>query len=213
MIQVRGLTKTYGATRVLDGVDLDVEAGEVLLLLGTNGAGKSTLFRCLLGIEGYAGEVRVGGLDPLRHGRSARARIGYMPQSDGLHADLTAAETLDFYADLRGVDRAEGRRLLDEVGLSEAAELRVDELSGGMRQRLAFAVSLLGDPPVMLLDEPTSSLDGWSRELLMEKVRELAASGKTIVLSTHAERLPLRDVGRRQVLRGGRLVADTGGGA
>lgn len=211
MIQVRGLTKSYGATRVLDGVDLDVEKGEVLLLLGTNGAGKSTLFRCLLGIEGYDGEIRIDGVDPLQDGRSTRSRIGYMPQSDGLHADLTAAETLEFYADLRGVDRAEGRRLLDEVGLGEAAGLRVDELSGGMRQRLAFAVSLLGDPPLLLLDEPTSSLDGWSRELLIERVRELAGSGRTVILSTHAERVPLRDLGRCRVLREGRLVAETGG--
>lgn len=211
MIQVRGLTKSYGATRVLDGVDLDVEGGEVLLLLGTNGAGKSTLFRCLLGIEGYGGDIRVDGLDPLEDGRATRSRIGYMPQSDGLHADLTAAETLDFYADLRGVDRAEGRGLLDEVGLADAADLRVAELSGGMRQRLAFAISLLGDPPVLLLDEPTSSLDGWSRDLLMDRVRSLAGSGKAVVLSTHAEGLPLRDLGRRRVLRDGRLLDEAGG--
>jgi len=210
MIQVRDLSKSYGPTRVLDGVDLDVGAGEVLVLLGTNGAGKSTLFRCLLGVESYAGTISVNGNDPLEKGRSVRQCIGYMPQSDGLHTDLTARETLDFYAGLRGADTGDGARLLDEVGLAEAADLRVDELSGGMRQRLAFAIALLGDPPVLLLDEPTSSLDGWSRELLVERVRELAAAGKTILLSTHAERLPLEGLGQRRTLRNGRLEGETG---
>jgi heme ABC exporter ATP-binding subunit CcmA len=211
MIRIEGLTKDYGATRVLAGVDLELEAGEVLLLLGTNGAGKSTLFRCLLGLVDYEGSVRVDGLDPLEEGRAVRQRIGYMPQSAGLHGDLTVVETLDFYSDLRTVPRDEGHRLLQEVGLEEASDVRVDELSGGMRQRLAFAVALLGDPPVLLLDEPTASLDGWSRELLVERVRELAVRGKAVLLATHAEKLPLEDVGRQHTLRDGRLLADAGG--
>lgn len=207
MIETRGLSKAYGATPVLDRIDLQVDRGEVLLLLGCNGSGKSTMFRCILGLEAYAGQIRVDGLDPLRDGKEVRSRVGYMPQSDGLHSDLTVAETLAFYAALRGVDDASAGSLLAEVRLVEAAGSRVDEISGGMRQRLAFAVALLGDPPVLLLDEPTASLDGWSREVLVERVRELAGRGKAVLLATHAEHRPLREIGRARFLRDGRLVA------
>lgn len=206
MIRVEGVSKSFGPTRVLDGVDLDVEGGEVVLLLGANGAGKSTLFRCLLGLLPYEGSIEVEGFDPLRQGPEVRRRIGYMPQRDGLHGDLTVTETLDFYGELRDVPRARRRSLLTETRLTEAADAKVDELSGGMRQRLAFALALLDDPPVLLLDEPTASLDGWSRGYLIDQVARLAERGKAIVLSTHAEQRSVRSVGRPLTLRGGRLI-------
>ena len=208
MINIKGLTKSYGSMRVLDGVDLDVQAGEIVLLLGANGAGKSTLFRCLMGITPYAGRIRVDGLDPLIDGRAVRARIGYMPQDDGLQADMSVNETLRFFGSLRDVGEDRQQQLLHEVRLEESAEARVDELSGGMRQRLALALALLSDPPILLMDEPTASLDGWSRDLLIGRVSELAAAGKAVLLSTHAEHQLLREKARSALLRNGRLVTD-----
>jgi ABC-type multidrug transport system ATPase subunit len=205
MIAVRDLTKDYGRLRALDGVSLDVAAGEVALLLGPNGAGKSTLLRCLLGVTAYRGTIRVAGLDPLAQGKALRRRAGYMPQAGSLHLDLTVGETVAFYGALRGVPAARGRRLLAELDLAERERDRVGELSGGLRQRLGFALALLSAPPVLLLDEPTSSLDAASRDLLAATLRDLAAAGTAVLLSTHTPE-GLAGVGDRALrLAGGRL--------
>jgi ABC-type multidrug transport system ATPase subunit len=185
VIAVRDLTKDYGRLRALDGVSFTVDPGEVMLLLGPNGAGKSTLLRCLLGVTAYRGSIHVAGLDPLSQGKALRHRVGYMPQAGSLHLDLTVDETVAFYAALRRLPAARGRRLLAELGLAGRERHRVGELSGGMRQRLGFALALLSAPPVLLLDEPTSGLDAGSRDLLAAKVRALAAAGTTVLLSTH----------------------------
>lgn len=205
MIRLRDVVKTFGTRRVLDGVDLDLAAGEVVLLLGANGAGKTTLLRCILGIIPYAGSIDVGGHDALAEGRAVRRLVGYMPQSDGLHGDLTVLETLRFHAALRAVATPPIDALLQASRLTDAADVRVDEISGGMRQRLGFALALLGDPPVLLLDEPTTSLDGWSREFLVERVAALAAEGKTVLLSTHTQHPTLLRIGRTVFLDGGRI--------
>lgn len=205
MIRIEGLAKTYGATVVLRDLSLTAEAGEVVLLLGANGAGKSTLFRCILGLTGYTGRIAVDGLDPLRRGPEVRRRIGYMPQDDGLHADLTVESTLEFYAQLRDETEERTARLLAEARLEDARQMRVDEISGGMRQRLAFALAQIGDPSLLLLDEPTASLDGLSREHLLERLQRLADAGKTVFLSTHADHVALAGVGRALTLRDGKL--------
>jgi ABC-type multidrug transport system ATPase subunit len=186
MIQVENLRKTYGPRLVLDGVSFDVSPGELVLLLGGNGTGKSTLLRCLLGLVSYAGVVRIAGFDPLRQACEARRRVGYMPQSFALHLNLTVADTLWFHSALRGVAPERARALLGDVHLADTLNTVVGSLSGGMRQRLQFAIALLDDPPVLLLDEPTASLDDWSRDFLVRRLRELADAGKTILLSTHA---------------------------
>ncbi len=206
MIEIQGLTKRFGSNTVLDSIDLRVGTGEVLLLLGANGAGKSTLFRCILGLVTYSGHVRVDGLDPLRDGKEVRRRIGYMAQAVGLYNDLTVDETLDFHTSLRDADPESAERLLTEARLTDARGLRIDEISGGMRQRLAFALAVLSDPAVLLLDEPTSSLDGWSRRYLGDRITELAAAGKTILVSTHAEHTALGRLGRPVTLEDGRLT-------
>jgi Cu-processing system ATP-binding protein len=204
MIQVEALYQAYGPFPVLDGVTFEARRGELLLLLGGNGAGKSTLLRCLLGLVPYQGSIAIDGLDPLRQGRLVRRRIGYMPQGIALHLDLTVEETLRFYSELRGAPVARADSLLAEVELQDKIEARVGELSGGMRQRLQFALALLDDPPILLLDEPTASLDDWSRELLTRRARELADRGKAVLLSTHA-RVELQAVADRAlVLTGGR---------
>jgi ABC-type multidrug transport system ATPase subunit len=186
MISVERLSKAFGSNLVLDEVSFEVAPGELALLLGGNGAGKSTLLRCLLGLVAYRGSLRVAGVDPATDGREARRRIGYMPQGIALHFDLTVAETLRFYSELRRVEAARAQELLAEVELTDKIGALVGELSGGMRQRLHFALALLDDPAVLLLDEPTASLDDASRELLVGRLGALARSGKTILVSTHA---------------------------
>jgi ABC-type multidrug transport system ATPase subunit len=178
----------------------------MLLVLGANGAGKSTLLRCLLGILPYEGSIRVDGLDPLVDGPEVRRRIGYMPQSGGLYPDLSVRETLRFFSELRGASFERARELLEEARLGEALDAKVGSLSGGMSQRLGFALALVSDPPILLLDEPTASLDGASRERVLAKLAELKAGGKTILLSTHSRRRPLSMASRAVTVREGRIA-------
>jgi ABC-type multidrug transport system ATPase subunit len=207
MIHVKNLTKRFGRVTALERVHLDVARGETLLLLGANGAGKSTLLRCLLGILAYEGTIRIDGLDPLANGREVRRRIGYMPQSGGLYGDLSVRETLRFFSRLRAVSEESARELLDEVRLGYAIDAKVSDLSGGMAQRLAFALALLGNPAVLLLDEPTASLDAASRERVLSKLSELKAKGTTIVLSTHSQRGHITMASRAVAVEEGRIVA------
>jgi ABC-type multidrug transport system ATPase subunit len=220
MIHVERLVQSYGRTPVLRGVDLTVARGETVLLLGANGAGKSTLFRCLLGTVAYGGEVLVDGLDPLRDGREVRRRIGYLPQSDGLQGDSSVAACARFAAELRGLPRTAGDDAVRQARLVDVAERRIDELSGGMRRRLAFALARLGDPPILLLDEPTAGLDGESREELAACLSE-AGRDRTILLATHLPDEHRERASRELWLEGGRVApepmavasASNGGGA
>jgi ABC-type multidrug transport system ATPase subunit len=207
MIEVLGLSRWYGRLAALSDVSFAVVPGEVVALLGGNGAGKSTLLRCLLGLSPYEGTIRVDGLDPGRDGREVRRRIGYLPQTTGLHLDVTVEETLRLYCGLRRLPLEPGRELVAEMGLADRLEVAVGELSGGMRQRLGFALARLGDPPVLLLDEPSASLDAASRDLLVAKVGDLADAGKTILLSTHSQHELLPVAHRSLVLEEGRLAA------
>jgi Cu-processing system permease protein len=167
-------------------VSLEVRPGRITLLLGPNGAGKSTLLRAVLGIERCEGEVRVDGFDAAAQGRQVRARIGYLPQHGGLAPDLTVAETLSFFAALRGVPVDRCAALIDEADLRGHETARAGELSGGLRQRLGFAVALIGQPPILVLDEPSASLDVASRQWLAGRLRRLADAGRTVLVSTHA---------------------------
>jgi ABC-type multidrug transport system ATPase subunit len=207
MIEVHGLTRWYGRLAALSDVSFEVEPGEVVALLGGNGAGKSTLLRCLLGLSPYDGAIRVDGLDPSRDGRAVRRCIGYLPQTTGLHLDLTVDQTLRLYCGLRRLPLEPGRELVAEMGLGDRFDVPVGELSGGMRQRLGFALARLGDPPVLLLDEPSASLDAASRDLLVAKLAELAEAGKTVLLSTHSQHELLPVAHRSLVLEEGRLAA------
>jgi ABC-type multidrug transport system ATPase subunit/ABC-type transport system involved in multi-copper enzyme maturation permease subunit len=206
MIQIRNLTKRYGRREALANVSTTLVPGEITLLLGANGAGKSTLLRCLLGITSFDGEIAVNGLDPLRDGRTVRAMIGYMPQTGGLHADLTVLETMHLYAGIRRAPVERGEKLLAEAGLTPQLETRVGELSGGMRQRLGFALALLTDPRILVLDEPSASLDAASRRWLAERLRQVADEGRTVLISTHAGQELLEIGDRRLILEEGRVV-------
>jgi len=187
MIAIEELRKRYGDVVALDGVSLTVEEGESLGLVGTNGAGKTTLFRLLVGHETPdSGRVRVAGVDPTA-GVRVRERVGYLPESAGFQPALTGREVLAFHAEMRG-GGADSRvdTLLGVVGLADAADRPVGGYSNGMNRRLGLATALLGDPDVLLLDEPTAGLDpggvaAFNR--VVDRVRE--ERDVTVVLSTH----------------------------
>ncbi len=186
MIRVEGLTKAYGAVRAVNGLDLAVQAGEVVALLGPNGAGKSTTLKVLVGlVRPSGGRVLLGGLDPARDPRAARRLVGYLPQRVDFHDNLSAFEVLAFFARLRGVAADTLAPLLARVGLATAAHRRTDGFSGGMLQRLGLAIALLGDPPILILDEPTVGLDPEGALLFKEIIRERHAAGATVLVSSH----------------------------
>jgi ABC-2 type transport system ATP-binding protein/nitrous oxidase accessory protein len=185
MLTATSVGKRYGRLTAIDGVSVEAGAGEVVALVGPNGAGKSTLLKCIVGLIRYEGQILVGGIDVARHGKRARRLIGYLPQQPALHHELRVRETALFYAELRGVGVESAQRAVAEAGLADHAEKPVGALSGGMRQRLALALALLGDPPLLLLDEPAASLDVAAQLELRTLVQEQRAKGKTILLSTH----------------------------
>ena len=169
---------------ILDGINLAVDAGESVALVGPNGSGKTSILRCLLGLVPFTGTATIGGHDVVRDPVQARTRVGYVPQKAAF-GDASARETLAFVARLRGLAPARATALLAEVSLAAHADDRVRTFSGGMQQRLAVAVALLGDPPVLLLDEPSASLDQDGQETFRRLVARLRRHGRTLVLASH----------------------------
>ncbi|MBK6767775.1 MAG: ABC transporter ATP-binding protein [Ardenticatenales bacterium] len=185
MIFAQDLTVRLGGTTVLDGLALDVPAGGGLALWGTNGAGKTTALRAMLGLLPFGGTVRLGGHDVRRDGRSARAQVGYVPQQLAFWDDLGTLECLQWLARLRRAPIERAAELLERVSLAEHGRKRIGELSGGMKQRMALAAALLGDPPILLLDEPTANLDAAGRADLLALLADLRGAGKTLLVTTH----------------------------
>ncbi len=185
MLTVREARKRYGANTALDGVSLELGSGSVLAVIGANGAGKTTLLKCIVGLLKFEGQVLIDGIDISRKGKEARRLIGYVPQQPALHGDLSVRETAVFYADLKGVSQGRAREVVEWVGLGDHTEKRTDALSGGMRQRLALALAMLANPPLLVLDEPASGLDVSARLELRRLVQEQRKLGKAIILSTH----------------------------
>lgn len=185
MISVDRLSKWYEDYLALNDISLYISAGELIIFLGANGSGKSTLFKCLAGITDFDGSISVNNYDPIREGKIVRQHIGFMAQFCGLHPDLTIEETLKFYSSLRKGNLDDTFLLLDRAGLSGKRFDKISSLSGGMKQRLQFVVALIGNPEILLLDEPLASLDMDSAKLLSSWIRELKQSGKTILISTH----------------------------
>ena len=206
MIRYEQFTKRFGAITAVEGLDLAVGDGETLALIGPNGSGKTTTLKAALGlVRPTAGRVLVDGLDVSRDGRVTRARIGYLPQRLTFPDGMTAWEVLRFFARLRGVEPQ--LRLLERVDLLDAADRDVNGFSGGMRQRLGIAVALIGDPRVLVLDEPTASLDPSGALAVRDMVHAIRAEGTAVLLSSHdlAEVAALAD--RVGVFVGGRLGA------
>jgi heme exporter protein A len=209
MIETRALTKSFGLQPVLRGVDLAVAAGEFVALMGPNGAGKTTLLRILSSLARPSfGAVRVAGLSLPAEADRARRRLGVIAHLPLLYGDLTAEENLRFYARLYGLIDP-GRRiaaLLERVGLAARRRDLVRTFSRGMQQRLAIARGLLHDPDVLLLDEPYTGLDPAGAALLDDVVRERAAQGTTILMTTHDLAHGFALAGRSVILARGRVA-------
>lgn len=208
-IETRGLRKSFGEHVVLDGIDLQVAEGSVFALLGPNGAGKTTMVQILSTlITPTGGTARIAGHDLLREPDAVRAAIGVTGQFSAVDGLLTGEENLLLMADLRHLNRADGRKraaaLLERFDLAGAARQRPATYSGGMRRRLDLAMTLMGDPRLIFLDEPTTGLDPRSRHTMWQIIRELVAGGVTIFLTTQyldeadelADRIALLDHGK-----------------
>jgi ABC-2 type transport system ATP-binding protein len=206
-IVVRGLRKSYGSTVAVAGVDLAVRRGEVFALLGPNGAGKTTTVEIL---EGYrrrdAGEVSVLGVDPAQAGAAWRSRVGIVLQGTGEFDDLTVGEVVRHFAGFYP-SPADPAAVIDQVGLREKVRSRTHSLSGGQKRRLDVALGIVGRPELLFLDEPTTGFDPAARREFWELIRDLSASGTTILLTTHYlhEAEALAD--RVGVIVAGQLVA------
>ncbi len=190
LINARGLTKRFAEFTAVDGIDFHVAAGESFGFLGPNGAGKTSTMRmigCTSPISD--GTLEVMGMNPALHGPQIRARLGVVPQQDSLDTELTVRENLAIYGRYFGLSRAEvGRRadeLLEFAQLTERANDQVEPLSGGMKRRLTIARSLINEPTLLLLDEPTTGLDPQARHLLWDRLYRLKQRGVTLVLTTH----------------------------
>lgn len=208
-IEIRGVRKHYGSVHAVDGIDLRVERGEILGLIGHNGAGKSTLFKMMLGlVPATAGEILVGGAPVQGRGfRAARRHLGYLPENVVLYDNLSGLETLRFFARLKGAPAAQCTEVLERVGLASASHRPVREYSKGMRQRLGFAQALLGAPRVLLLDEPTNGLDPLAIRDFYATLRTLQQGGVTIVITSHILAELQERVDRLAILAAGRLQA------
>ncbi len=208
MISWREVTVRYRGQTILHRVSLQVDAGQKVALVGPNGAGKTTLLKTLVGLVPYEGEVRVGGVDARAYPTRVRRQVGYVPQLLAFPQHLSAAEVVALVQEMRGLP-ADPLPVLQAAGLAPHAGKRVRELSGGMLRRLGVAVSQVGDPPVLVLDEPTSYLDRDAEAWLEGWLR--ASAGRTVVVASHQLRGLDRLVDRVVVVEGGRVVADVPG--
>jgi ABC-2 type transport system ATP-binding protein len=207
-IEVSGLRKAFGTKVVLDGIDLHVPAGTIFSLLGPNGAGKTTTVNILTTlIQADGGSVRVAGHDLIRNAKGVRARIGVTGQFAAVDDLLTGQENLQLMVDLKRADNAVIPGLLERFDLTEAAQKQVVTYSGGMRRKLDLAMTLVGGPRIIFLDEPTTGLDPRSRRTMWDIIRDLVAGGVTIFLTTQYLEEADQLADRIAVLDQGRLVA------
>ncbi|GAB4098997.1 ABC transporter ATP-binding protein [Sinomonas halotolerans] len=190
VISARQLTKAYGDFIAVDGITFDVPAGESFGLLGPNGAGKSTTMRMIGGVtQRTSGRLEIMGLDPERQGPEVRAHLGVVPQQDNLDEELRVRDNLIVYGRYFGLPMSYLKRRADELlafaQLEDKANAKVDSLSGGMKRRLTIARSLVNEPRILLLDEPTTGLDPQARHVLWDRLFRLKEQGVTLVLTTH----------------------------
>jgi len=190
VISAENLTKTYGDVAAVDGISFTVQAGESFGLLGPNGAGKSTTMKMIGGVtRRSAGRLTIMGLDPDTHGPEVRAHLGVVPQQDNLDEELRVRDNLLVYGRYFGLPmsylRPKADELLEFAQLTDKARSKVDALSGGMKRRLTIARSLINEPQILLLDEPTTGLDPQARHILWDRLFRLKEQGVTLILTTH----------------------------
>ena len=212
MIRVEGVRKSYGKLVALDGVSLEVQPGEVYGLLGANGSGKTTLNRCIATLlRADEGTIEVNGHDVVSAGDAARTALGYLAEHPTFYPSLSGEEFLGYVGGLRGLSVAESKvrteRWLSLFELTDAARKRVSGYSQGMARKIALAAALIGEPRVVLLDEPTNGLDPPSVFLFRRVIERLRDEGRTVLLSTHVLPLAERACDRLGVLAGGTLAA------
>jgi ABC-2 type transport system ATP-binding protein len=212
LIEALGLTKDFDDFRAVDSVDLSVQPGEVVALLGPNGAGKTTTIRMLASLLApTSGSARVAGYDVRRNPDEVRARLGLLTEHHGLYTRMRSEEYLDFFGGAyrlpRDVLRQRSSRLLEQFGLAEDRRRRLGEYSKGMRQKLALVRALLHDPPVLLLDEPTSAMDPSSAFQVRARIRQLRQESRAIIVCTHNLKEAEMLADQIAIIRGGRVVA------
>jgi len=209
VISLRDVTKKYSNETVLQNVDLNVQSGECIVLVGHNGAGKTSLLKLMLGLtKPSSGVVEVLGKNPAFSAAVAQGlSLGYLPESVAFYEAMTGREVLSFYAQLKGSNSAECEKLLELVGLGDAAKRRVGTYSKGMRQRLGLAQAMLGNPQLLFLDEPTTGLDPILRQHFYELIDGLQKQGATSIISSHALSEVEARASRFVILKAGVVVA------
>jgi lipooligosaccharide transport system ATP-binding protein len=212
-VVAKGLKKSFDDFEAVKGVDFEVHRGECFGFLGPNGAGKTTTMKMIYGaVIPTSGELTVAGLDVKRHERKIKRRIGVIPQENNLDDELKVKENLLVYGryyDLpRKVALQRADELLEFVQLTEKAESKVEQLSGGMKRRLLIARALINNPEIVVLDEPTTGLDPQARHLVWDRLRELATEGKTLLLTTHYMEEAARLCDRLVIMEGGLIIAE-----
>lgn len=208
MIRIDHVTKRFGRAVAVNDVSLEIPEGDSVALWGANGAGKSTLIRCALGLLRFRGGISIDGRDVRRQGKAARMLVGYVPQELGFYDDLRVAEAIGFFARLKGVRPGSTDDVLGRVGLVGHDRKRIRELSGGMKQRLALAIAMLGDPPVLILDEVTASLDACGRDEFVALLKRLSGAGRTMLFASHRVEEVTTLAKRIVMLDGGKLTGE-----
>lgn len=211
-ISVTGVSKYYGQFPALSDVSFEIGAGESAALWGPNGAGKTTIMRCLLGLTKYQGQIAVAGHDPVSAGQQARSAIGYVPQDLPVQP-MTVGEMVAFIAKLKRAELRDSLDRLSLLGIENQVDKEIRALSGGMRQRLALALALIGNPSILLLDEPTASLDAKGRADLLQLLHRLKRQGMTLIFSSHRPEDVLALADRILMLDGGVLSEEQSPGA
>jgi ABC-type multidrug transport system ATPase subunit len=212
MLMLKGLAKSFGDRRVLDGFDLTVASGESVALLGANGSGKTTTLRCIVGlVQPDRGAITIDGIDLTLDAIAARTRLSYLPQKSAFPVALTVREVLLMVARLRGLGGQGVDREVELCGLAPVADRGVGHLSGGERQRLALAVAFLPPVSLYLFDEPSASLDPAASRILFERARALTREGRTLLFTTHAPTDVRYLATRVALLRDGRIESEASG--
>jgi ABC-type multidrug transport system ATPase subunit len=185
-IDVNSLTKTYNGFTAVNNVSFSIQKGEIFGFLGPNGAGKTTTIKSILDlIHANTGTIKINGIDVRTNGKEAKKYIGYMPEKVAFYDNLTALQNLAFYAELKHASREECLHLIDEFGLGDAVKKRVGTFSKGMVQRLGMARAILGNPPILILDEPSGGLDPRGVVLIRDRILEMKKKGTTVFVSSH----------------------------